>query len=546
MEKVLTSKALWQDFDPQSEPLETNVLKTEEKDGIVMKTVYFTGRTVEDGKSRVLAKVCHKAGKKSKNAVLLIDNYKHSIDEEELKCWANNGFTTLAIDFVGRSTKGACTLYPSSLDYCNSDVAHGYFHIVSDAKHTKIYEYALNCMRAVTYLLEEEKAEKVSVITVRKGAAVGIIVLATDQRVTNGTVVFGSLYRDYYSREQDAETLKELDEKELAEHIAFEERRQIWEAGIAPQSYAIQTKVPVYLMIAANSPHVSSLNSNKMYYRLNDDSRMLMLPLTIDCMSDAYLKSIVNWCKGESPEENTELEQITTEKGDNFLKVTSPLPVSKLEVWYSRSPDSSCRNWVKADLKNTENGYVAELDAYSPQCKMVAFVVTMGSVNISTALYEFEIKKPSIVKIPNRVVFSGEGIGHLIPYVTDTGFHAQKNQLEYCKGYLNIRGAKGKCLATFALNDPGVRRKDIFTVSFDICCDTPQILRVHVVSDFGRENEEYSQSVQLTGDGKWQHVTLDGTEFKEEDGKLMSDYETVEMLYFKADSEFIINNIFIV
>lgn len=545
MGKVLTSKALWQDFDPQIEPLETNVLKMEEQDGIITKTVYFTGRSVEDGKTRVLAKVCYKASKKPKNAVLLIDNYKKSINEEELRYWANHGFVSVAIDFAGRRTKGACTLYPPSLDYCNSDVAEGYFYVGTGAKQTKIYEYALNCMRAVTYLLQEEKTEKVSVITVKKGTAVGIIVLCIDKRVVNGTVMFGSLYREYGISEQ-VTTLNQLNDEELAQHVAFEEKRQIWEAGIAPQAYASQTKVPVYLIVATNSPHVSSLNSNKMYYRLNDESRMLMLPLSIDYMSEEYVKSIVNFCKEDYPPENTSLEQITTEKGDNFLKVTSPLPVSKLEVWYSRSPDRRCRNWVKANLKSTDDGYIAELDAYSQNCKMIAFAVAKGSVCISTALCDVEINKPSSVKIPNRNLFSGENGGSMIPYVLGGGFHGLENQVEYCKGYLGIRGAKGKVMATFALNDPSTRRREIFTVSFDVCCETAQQLHVYVVSDFGSENEIFHQTVQLSGDGKWQRITLDGNGFQKADGKPMSDDENVEMLYFKADSEYIINNVFIV
>ncbi len=74
METVLTSTALWKDFDPQAEPLEVNELRTEEKDGIFTKTVYFTGRTVSDGKTRVLAKVCFKPSKSAKPAILLVEN----------------------------------------------------------------------------------------------------------------------------------------------------------------------------------------------------------------------------------------------------------------------------------------------------------------------------------------------------------------------------------------------------------------------------------------------------------------------------------------
>ena len=537
MEKVLTSKALWQNFDPQNEPLETNVLKTEEKDGITVKTVYFTGRTVEDGKTRVLAKVCYKTDKKSPNAVILIDNYKKPINEEELRCWADRGLTSIAIDFAGRSSTGVSTLYPSSLDYCNADVAPGYFYIGANARESKIYEYALNCMRAITYLLEEEQVEKVSVITVKKGSAVGILVLGTDTRVTNGTVVFGSLSRAYAVPQNNGN---------LAEQVAYEEKRQMWEAGIAPQSYAMQTQIPVYLIIGANSTHVSAFTSNKMYYRMNDDFRMFMMPLSIDYMSDDDLTSIVNFCKGKIPPKNIEIEQFATENGDNFVKVNSSLPISQLEVWYSRTPERRCRNWVRAELKKTDDGYIAELDAYAPQCKMIAYAIAKGDVNISTTFCEFDVNKPSRVRYPNRSVFTGNGVGYMIPFVRGKGFHGQKYQVEYAKGYLDIVGAKGTSLASFALNDPCVDRPEIFTLSFDVCCNTPQQLCVRIVSDFRSDTEVYQQTVQLFGDGKWQRITLDGVGFKKVDGKQIDDQEDVKLLHFKAENDFLINNVFIV
>ena len=544
MEKVLTSKALWQDFDPQSEPLESDVLKIEENDGITTKTVYFTGRTVEDGKTRVLAKICYNSARKSSNALLLIDNYKKPIKDEELRYWAQNGFTTMAIDFGGRSSSGISTLYPPSLDYCNGDVAQGYFYVGTSAKQTKIYEYALNCMRAVTYLLQEEKAKKISVLTVKKGSAVGIIVLGTDTRLTNGAVVFGSLSRAYAAGDLNA--LNALNNDKLSEQIANEEKRQIWEAGIAPQSYAMQITVPVYLVIAANSTHVSAYNSNKMYYRMNDDCRIHMIPLSIDYMTDENLQSVVNFFKGKNPPKNIEIEQITTEQGDNFLKVNSPLPTSKLEVWYSRTPERRCRNWVQAKLKNTPDGCIAELDAYAPKCKMIAYAIAKGAVDISTTFCDVEINNPSFVKSPNRSVFIGEKVGHMIPFVAGSAYHGSEQQVEFAKGYLDIVGAKGTSLASFALNDPCVNRPEIFTISFDVCCSVAQPLSVRIVSDFRSNHEVYQQTVQLLGDGKWQRITLDGVGFKKVGGRQIDDQEDVKMLHFEARSEFIINNVFIV
>ncbi|MCM1289547.1 MAG: hypothetical protein NC132_02710 [Corallococcus sp.] len=549
MEKFLTSAALWQDFDPAAEPLDINLLKTAEQDGIVTQTVYFTGRTVADGKTRVLAKVCQKASKTAKPAVLIIDSYKNPIDEDELKYWAQNGFVAMAIDYAGRCTDGLCTLYPSSLDYCNGDSAQSYFYVGDNAKQSKIYDYALNSMRAVTYLLQNQNAKSVSVVTVKKGVSVGAVVLGTDKRIQSGAVVFGSLYREYppYEGDDEKDIAAELAEDELTDRLNYEEKRQMWTAGIAPQSYAMQTTVPVYVVCSAISPYVDAVSTDKMYYRLNDDSRMLLLPDVMEYLPDEYTRSIVKWLKGATANEDVTLEPFTDEQGNRCVKVEAPDNTGKIELWYCRNADNRARNWVQATMKKSDEGYIATLDLYSANCKIAAFALIHGAVDITTALCEIDVEGATNLKIPVRSVYSGSADSRMIAVGKSESWHGDKHKVEYCKGYLDIEGAKGKAMATFALNDPCVNGVDVFTVSFDVCCNVAQTLSVIAMCDFGKENNSYVQTVQLSGDGKWQRVTLDYSNFHSmEDAHQMSDDEQVQMLSFVADDEFIVNNVFLV
>ena len=547
MEKILTSTALWQDFDATAEPLDSNLLTSVEKDGLVFRSLYFTGRSVADGKTRVFAKLCNKAGKNSKKALLLIDDYTKRIDDEELAFWAKNDFLVMAIDFAGRRPKGPATLYPESLSCCNSESAMGYFEVGETVRETKIYEYALNCMRAVTYLLQAERAKSISVVTVKKGARVGVVVLGTDARVTNGTVVFNSFYRDYPAYQGKAGKNGKWDGSALQKRLDYEDTRQKWLSGIAPQSYAIQAKMPVYLIVSANSPYDDATNANKMFLRLNKNSKFLLLPMVMDCLPDEYVDGIVRWCKGNYADEDIALQQFPTERGDNFVKVTTSVAPSKVSVWYSRNVNGCARNWVKAPIKKTEECYVAQLDVYQQQCDLIAFALVKGTVSVSSTLCEVKVKNPSSVKIPTRILYVGKSDGHLIPFTKSDRWHSTLNQVEYCKGYLNIVGAKGKGLATFAINDPGVRRNEIFTVSFDISSNVKQKLNVYAMSNIGKSNTMFVQSVQLVGDGKWQRVTVDGVNFHMvKEGYQMSEDENVEMLAFEAESEFMINNIFLV
>ena len=544
----MTSAALWQDFDPQAEPLETNVLKTEEEDDLVTQTVYFTGRTVQDGKTRVFATVCQKNTKSVKPAVLIIDSYKKPIDEQELKYWAHNGFIAMAIDYAGRCGDGLCTLYPSTLDYCNADVAKSYFYVGDTTKQSKIYEYALNSMRAITYLLNEKKAKSVSVVTVKKGTSVGAIVLGTDKRITRGAVVFGSLYREYpaYVGEEQDEAL-ELAEDELTDRVNYEEKRQMWIAGLAPQSYAMQTTVPVYLVCSAISPYVDAVSTDKMYDRLNDDSRMLLLPDVMDHLPDHYTQSIVKWLKGMTTDNNVELTHFVDDKGNHCIAVDAPDTTAKMELWYCRNPQTRARNWVQAPLVKGDKGYVGKLDMYSSNCKIAAFLLIHGAVDITTDMYQIDVVDAKNLKTPVRSIYAGGHNDRMIAIGRSRSWHGDKHKVEYCKGYLDIEGAKGVGLATFALNDPCVANVDTFTISFDVCCKVAQELRVYATCDFAGTNDNHVQTVQLTGDGKWQRVTMDYSNFHSTvDSRQMTYDERVQVLYFVADEEFIVNNIFLV
>lgn len=547
MEKILTSTVLWQEFDAAAENLDVNVLNVVADGDCIVKSVFFTGRKVQDGETRVFAKVCSKGERSGRPAVLLIDDYTKQIDVSELQYWAAQGFVAMAIDFVGRKEKGAHTLYPQSLDYCNADVAKGYFEFGETVRESKIYEYALNCMRAITYLQQEGNIKSISVVTVRKGATVGAIVLGADSRVTNGTVLFHSLYAEYPPYKENAKTVSdEWDGKALEARLAYEDRSQSWLTGLAPQTYAMQIKAPVYFVLSANSPKVDLADANRTFSRLNSSCKLLLLPLVMDYVPEDCMQSIIKWCKGTAATDVVSVKQHQTEEGDNFVFVKSKLPASRLSLWYSRNASDRVKNWVTAPLKKTEDGYIAELDVYAPQSNLEAFVSVAGAVNTTTPLCEVKVVRPKKVKILTRSLYVGSGDSNLVPTTRSQRWHGQHNTVSYTAGYLNIKGAKSRGIATFATNDPAIRRSENFTVSFDVCCKSQQSINLFAYTAYGTENIIYRTSVRLVGDGKWQRITAEGSSFKTKEGRQMAEDVAVQMLAFEADNEFIINNIFLV
>lgn len=545
--EILNSQSLWENYSPTAEPLEINVFKTIEKDGLVIKHLYFTGRSVDAAqKTRVYGIVCSKNTNPVKQAALYVGDYKKPINLDELEQLARKGFVAMAIDFAGRSNKGMYTAYPECLDYCNAEKAPDLFEIAVTAKETKLYEYALNCRRAITYLLSEEKIKGVSLVAMGRGTFVGVITMGVDNRLTNGVVLFGALSINYPEAVTDG-SVNTADTESLKRHLEYDIRRQSWTLGLAPQTYAMQIKIPVYVINSANSSYVDIEQVNKTNARMNRDCRFLTLPNAIDYVSDKYFDSIVRWLKGANVPLPQTLTATTDANGEYCIRVQTSSSINKTSVWYCSNPKGRAKYWRSARLIRDGACYLAKLDLYDRDNDIIAFCVADREVATATPLYydNVTVSRPKIV---NKNIFSGNGSQHLIRL--DPVGRVMNVELEQklAEGYLGILGAKGRALATFAISDSTLCKNASLALGLDICCTVRQKLTVTAVCDFGNEHaEQFSQSIQLDGAGKWQRITIERENFRRvEDGKQIADDDAIDMIVMSADEEFIVNNVFLV
>ena len=541
MDSVLNSQTLWEGFDPNAEQLECVTLKQTKTKGIVSKFVYFTGRTLANGaKTRVYAQVCYKDNLSDKPAVLVISNYSHPVDDKALIDIASRGFVAMSIDCAGRREVGLYTLYPDELDYCNEDVAGNIFAIGATPRETKLFEYALNCRRAITYLREVEGVSDISVLTAGKGVYVGLIVIGVDNRVKNGAILFGNLNRSYPQATA-------IEKEDIEASVEYDNRRQVWTLGLAPQTYAQQIKVPVYVVNSANSPYVNIVDNSKVFLRANSDSRLLILPNTMDYLPSHYVDGVIRWLKGEPAPAKSEIKSFFDGE-DYCLRVITTYPLNKTSLWYCANSESSAKHWTKATLTASDNGYVAKLNLYAKQCNIDAFALFDGDISVSTTLFSETVSVTNVKKAVN-IIFSGVGKQSLIPLPTDRQWWNVKLQQKLVKGHLDILGAKGRALATFAINDESIIKNPSFTVCFDVCSDVRQRVKITAVCKFGKENECYEQSQEIDGNGKWERLNFDRANFhsvKDSKSLSVSDSNKVEMLVISAESEIIVNNIFLV
>ena len=376
-------------------------------------------------------------------------------------------------------------------------------------------------------------------LTAGKGVYVGIIVLGVDNRVKNGAILFGNLNRTYPEAS--------VEEKSDLEHnIDYDNRRQVWTLGLAPQTYALQIKVPVYVVNSANSPYVDLIQASKVFLRVNSDSRFLILPNTMDYLPSEYVDDVIRWIKGGAAPEKSEIKSLF-DGADYCLRVVTTHPLNKTSLWYCTN-DGGAKHWTKAELTQSDNGYVAKLNLYEKECCVTAFALFDGDISVSTTLFSEKVSVSSVKKSAN-IIFSGTGKQTLIPLPVDRQWWNVGLHPKLSKGYLDIVGEQGKALATFAINDKSIIKNPAFTICFDVCSTVKQQIKVTAVCKFGDKNECYAQTKELIGNGKWERVNFERGNFHSvRDSKQLAENETkkVEMLVISADSEIVVNNIFLV
>ena len=541
--ELLTTKILWEGFSPSAEQLDVTVAKVVVEDKITSKKIYFTGRTFASGrKTRVCANICI-PNKKSTKAVLLVSPSGRENIYQEIYDIAERGLVAMAVDIDGRTETGCGTMYPEEVGYCNAVENKDVFFFGENVRESKLYEQSLSCMRAITYLMEEEHVSTISVVTIGHCSAVGTIVCAQDKRVTNGVFLFGDLNIDYPEKDFVVDG-----KASLQEQFDHDDKSQAWTMGLAPQSYIMKITVPVYVVSSANSHRVDVTEVSKAFYRLNDQSSLLIVPDLIESLDSRYIKNVIAWCKGTTANNDHELSYVE-ENGDYFVKLQTSASLGDCAIWYCTNANSRAKHWVRARLTQGEDCYIAKLDLYQENCNVIAFAEIAGKVTVSSTLLEIPVKRAANLKAPSRIVFTGEGDNHLISVTERKAWIFANAEYKRKKGYLGIVGAQGNNLATFAISDASVEKTASFAVTFDICATAKGDLTVEVVCNYGTTNDTYQAKVALHGDGKWQRVTVDCNNFMSngnERSKPMAGDQVPQLLVLKSQQTFLVNNIILV
>ncbi len=536
---ITTALELWQNWHTDT-PLDVGILSTQHIGDNKVEHLYFTGRAVQHGCVRVYGAVVTPAVTCG-HALLVVGSVDKPVDVGELSFWADKGYIAMGIDYAGNSNSCKHTIYPHSMQYANYGSSADMY--MTDNNLSMWYEYTVNTMRAVEYLLDNT-ANRVSLLSYGSGSRVAVMALAVDKRIHKGAILFGSLQDklEYFDTEQvDVDS----DNSQLGQLISHNEQLQRWELLYSPQSYMHNIEAPLYILASGNSLYTDISTLSESYYRTNNSSCLMVLPDTLDYCHDGILDGVSQWILDRASD-NIHSIELSHTNTDGVLTITAntQLELDKLQLWYCRNGNDKGRHWNRTSLTIDECGtYSAQVPLYQHNTRLLAVVTYFGDTAVSSPILSVDIDSGYTLSHAVPILYRGGTPFRFVAVSSSGEWHGMSNGISQAMGYLDIAGARGSILATFAGNDGSVQMGESDTIAMDICCDVKQELKVMLIHGYGEANTRYISRTQLVGDGKWQKVVLESDNFRSSNGQAMPRNIHADMMVFYADDLFIINNI---
>ena len=571
MEKSYTPISLWRDFDPESTPLNSRLIRQDNVDGIKVGFYTFCGDKKDKQSTRVLAGVAYKHEKKKMPVIIIVNPFER-INDDLLVTWAKMGYLAISIDYLGESERhpGNMTVYPECLSFANFDQAKDNLtNVYGDAKHTCWYQWTLNTRRAVTFAKSFENAdiENIGIYSIREGNIIVLQTLATDSRIKAGAVMYGNLWENV---EQEIQTDNDItDPKTLQAKTDLLQNNVEWLAAISPQSYLSYIKQPFFTCIGTNSPSTDMDRTYDCLSRMSNigQGMVLFAPKAMNSLLSQYERNLEKWFSVQlMPSENKfdmrEIDiKITAEYRYGKVEIVSQYEgphYQSANIYYCRDKMqlSGTRNWIQQSMEKRDGGgLAAQLRLFNKQTPIIAFcnITFRNGVTVSSNLLKFIPEKkfenrPLITERKTSIVYTGDdGIGDFTPMThdgTQKGRFVDEHLLSAAKGPFGIVGLRGTKMGTFAVGDDSMMINSNSLLMFDVYSKKAQTLDVYFVIDWGKDScTVFKHACLLDGGENWQKISLAQNEFKDETGSKGLNFSDSCVLCFECDQEVIVNNV---
>ncbi|TWU38894.1 Exo-poly-alpha-D-galacturonosidase precursor [Novipirellula aureliae] len=530
--ETMSPPEIWEGYDPRAEPLDEEVLKTWEQDGVRYKEVYFNGEQFDGEYVRIYGMYAAPIGGKNLPALVHLHGGGQTVNESWLKTLTSRGYAVMTFNWGGE--------WPNRQRYTlwngveNGDHKNRTRREVTlpTPRSDSYYLWTQASMRAVTYLERQPEVnpDKIGAYGISMGGSM-MWNIAFDSRIEAGCAIYGTGWNTY-TYEDTRYSVGMPEHQPSANDLR-------WRASLAPEASAPYVKFPMLFLSSTNDRHgyMDRAEQTLDLIPAGVPRAWALTPRLRHHIGLDFVHDLPAWfdvhLKGEGVWPDNPETAMTL--GQNAVPQFTVNPankqdVVKVEVFYGlETPFAVNRHWRNATVRESGGRYIATTPVMNAAEYLFAFanIFYKSGVVISSpleAVIPSTMGAAATIKEPSRVFYDGqEGVGSWTR--NSTGTDPIPGRID--KRLMAAVGPEGKPgfsadrvnPFTYAPSDPEFRAPKGASLQFDIKTETGEEFAVKLhknywVADF----QTYSCKVDLDADRGWQTVTLPSSRFQNDKG----------------------------
>ena len=552
---ILTPITLWKDFD-DSLPLNEEFLPEEEREGAVMRGVYFLGRQTDYGRVKIYGRYYTPLGLESFPAVLILFEAGFPCDEKLVMHFIKKGYAVLGVDYSGELGDGRHTIYPRDIDYANyARAGRAMQYVDNTARETSWYEWTGVARYAARWLKERPEVTAAGAVGLRTGGEI-LWKIAPYAPID----CFISIGAAGWLAYRDIEKFSENG------NVIFSEERHRFIAGIDSQSYAPYVKCPVMMLCAINDKKCNYDRVYDTFQQINPEVEKAILYsahgngligrhsfVNIDLFLDKFLKKhSVFLSKPVSV-------SVANENGSFKVRAAyDPMgEVAECGIFYTENTATfKARDWTRklgdVRMMGKNNTFVFPLDVYvgSEKALVYTFVRYSNGFSVTSKIQEVNLGEHHRGCMKSRIFYTSEqgtigfaAFRRRAGSIADCFSDSDHVDLELLPGYGGIPGVTTRTgIITYRVSEPRFEPSEGASFRFDAWSEKDAVLKVVFYSDV-EEETGYTETFFVQGGGKWKSFLADAADFKSDRGASLASFRGTVSVVFQGEGDVLINNL---
>ncbi|MDR2267348.1 MAG: hypothetical protein LBE09_07205 [Christensenellaceae bacterium] len=369
---ILLPNAIWQNYDPQSMPLNEECIDECDCDGLKILTYRFDATSSEGGIVSVIVKFYSTCDKSPDSAILVTPEYHRMPSQAFIQSLAKSGFTVVVPDMAGNDNPP--TQFPSEYEYgCYAKSGDHIRTVMPTAKETCQYLYTIIIKRTLVLIKQLLDGIKVGLIGLGDAVEVAMQAVGSGAPFDALACVNGSGYREYIKLNKYGAS-KELD---------MTDETVCWLSGVASAAYAKLVTCPAFIGIGTNGLRCDIDRVNNLVALLPSVSSISFSPKAGDYVLPQTFSTMTKWFKRTLDGQDCPLSPLITVNINDDGKIYATVECDKnfdiieVDIYYSFGEyNHVIRDWTKVSgITVSEHEYIATLDVLDPIAPLFAFAV---------------------------------------------------------------------------------------------------------------------------------------------------------------------------